>query len=310
MACNNDGVWNEAGAAFAFSITPAYYQTTWFYALACAVTALLLYIAYRIRVRQIATAMTMRFDERTAERTRLAAELHDTILQSIQATKLIADNARHGAAAQKPGELNEAIVKISNWLTQASTEARAALNDLRLSTTEKNDLAKAFQRSAEALGVSAAMRFVLSVEGTPRDLHPIVREEIYRIGNEAICNALRHSGAETLEVALIYSHRLVLRISDDGKGMAPDIANSGRPGHFGLLGMQERACRIHAKLNITSRINVGTVVELIIPGKIVYDEQGKGRLVRFAAKIAGIFARRQAATEGQKDYRDERIKQD
>jgi len=275
IASNNDGVWNEAGAALNFSITPAYYQTIWFYALAATVAGILLYLAYHIRVRQIAAALSARFDERTAERTRLAAELHDTILQSIQATKLIADNARHTSAVKKPEELNETIVSISDWLTQATTEARAALNDLRLSTTEKNELAKAFQRTAESLGVSNTMSFALSVEGTPRDLHPIVREEIYRIGNEAIRNALRHSGGDSLEVALIYSQRLTIRITDNGKGIAPDIASTGRPGHFGLLGMQERADRICAKLNITSRENVGTVVELVVPGKIVFQEQSK-----------------------------------
>jgi len=286
MACNNDGVWNETGAAFNFSITPAYYQTTWFRALAAVLIVMFFYLAYRIRVRQIAAALTARFDERTAERTRLAAELHDTILQSIQATKLIADHARHGSATQKPGELNEAIVSISNWLAKATTEARAALNDLRSSTLEMNDLAQAFQCSAESLGIPAGMRFTVSVEGRSRDLHPIVREEIYRIGNEAISNGLRHSGGDTLKVALIYSHKLAVRVTDNGKGIAPVIASGGRPGHFGLLGMQERACRINAKLTIGSGPNGGTVVELVVPGKMAYAEQRYGLLRRLAARIA------------------------
>ncbi|WP_377702307.1 triple tyrosine motif-containing protein [Pseudoduganella sp. UC29_71] len=300
MACNNDGVWNETGAALNFSITPAYYQTMWFRALAAAVTVMFFYLAYRIRVRQIAAALTARFDERTAERTRLAAELHDTILQSIQATKLIADHARHGAASQKPAELNEAIVSISNWLAKATTEARAALNDLRSSTVEKNDLAQAFQCTAESLGVPASMRFTVSVEGKPRDLHPIVREEVYRIGNEAILNGLRHSGGDALRVVLVYAHKLIVRISDNGAGIAPDIASNGRPGHFGLLGMQERACRIHAKLSIAGGPNGGTVVELAVPGKMAYATPPYGMLKRVSAKVAQCFARRQLATDDAK----------
>lgn len=286
IACNNDGVWNDTGAAIHFTIIPAYYQTTWFRALAAALTVMIFYLAYRIRVRQIAAALTARFDERTAERTRLAAELHDTILQSIQATKLIADHARHDAASKQPGELSEAIVSISNWLAKATVEARAALNDLRSSTVEKNDLAQAFQCTAESLGVPASMRFTVSVEGKARDLHPIAREEVYRIGNEAILNGLRHSGGDKLNVVLVYSHKLIVRITDNGTGIAPDIASSGRPGHFGLLGMQERACRIHARLNIGSGPNGGTVVELVVPGNMVYAGSHYGMLKIFSKKAA------------------------
>lgn len=296
IASNNDGLWNESGASFSFSIAPAYYQTTWFHFLVVVASAIVLYVVYQIRVRQIAAGLTARFDERTAERTRLAAELHDTILQSIQATKMIADNARHGGS-QEPTELSKTIVNISDWLAQATAEARAALNDLRLSTTEKNDLAKAFQRAAESTGVTNTMKFVLSVQGTPRDLHPIVRDEIYRIGGEAIRNAYRHSEATVLEFMLIYDQGLTIRVIDNGKGMDADVAGAGKPGHFGLLGMQERACRIHARLDITSRANSGTEVTLVVPGKVVFAEENGNKWQYFLNKLAGRFLHKRPAKD-------------
>jgi signal transduction histidine kinase len=114
------------------------------------------------------------------------------------------------------------------------------------------------------------MKFVLSVEGAVRDLHPIVRDEIYRIGSEAIRNAYLHSGANELDVNLCYSHNLTIRIRDDGKGIDPDVVTSGKPGHFGLRGMHERAVRIHATLRVSSRPGTGSEVELTIPGKVVF----------------------------------------
>lgn len=302
IASNNDGVWNETGAGLSFKIAPAYYQTTWFYLLVACAVGVILYIAYQIRVRQIAAALTVRFDERTAERSRLAAELHDTLLQSIQATKLIADNARH-SGTQEPAELEQTIVNISDWLAQATTEARAALNDLRLSTTEKNDLAKAFQRTAESVGVTTAMKFILSVQGTPRDLHPIVRDEIYRIGGEAIRNAYRHSQATELEVTLIYDQGLTIRIADNGIGMEGGVDGAGKPGHFGLLGMQERACRIHAKLTMTSRLNSGTEVSLLVPGKVVFQEENHDRWHRLLAGLNRLFSRKRRAKDQGKEER-------
>jgi len=299
IASNNDGVWNEAGATWSFRITAAYYQTTWFHLLMICVAVAVFFALYCLRVRQIAAGLTARFDERTAERSRLAVELHDTILQSVQATKMIADNARHGRS-QDPVELRKTIESISDWLAQATSEARAALNDLRISTTEKNDLARAFRQAAESIGVTGGMKFSLSVQGTPRDLHPIVRDEIYRIGTEAIRNAYRHSDATNLEMALIYARDLTIRVLDNGKGIEADIADSGKPGHFGLRGMQERACRIQATLRVASRTSAGTEVELVVPGKVVFQEAGH-RWQSFTWKLRSVFDRKRSATDVGKD---------
>jgi len=234
--------------------------------------------------------MNARFNERIAERNRLAGELHDTILQTVQATKMIADQARDGESSD-PIRLREAIENISEWLAQGTTEARAALNELHTSTTQSNDLAQAFQRVAEDLGAASSLRFVLSVEGAAPELHPIVREEVYRIGCEAIRNACLHSGASELEVKPSYAQNLTMRVRDNGKGIDPDVARNGRPGHFGLRGMQERAIRIRGTLHILSRPNSGTEIELITPGKIVFLERGRSH-GRIYAKVRRIFAGR------------------
>jgi signal transduction histidine kinase len=289
IASNNSGVWNETGASLEFTVLPAWYQTAWF-KLSCVLTGgIVLWILYRIRLRQIADTMNVRFNDRMAERNRLAGELHDTILQTIQASKLIADNARLDHSAD-PVRLREAMNSISEWLSQATTEARAALNSLRESTSQRNDLAEALQQAAEASQAMASMKFVLSVEGTARDLHPIVRDEIYRIGSEAIRNAVRHSGGTELHADLTYGHDLVLRISDNGLGMKADLATQGLPGHFGIPGMYERASRIHATLHVRSGRNAGTELELHVPRNVVYREPKSGS--ETAAGILRRFRRR------------------
>jgi signal transduction histidine kinase/ligand-binding sensor domain-containing protein len=289
IACNNSGIWNQEGAVWNFSVAPAWYQTAWFRFL-CGFAGLLGLVAlYQIRVRQIATAMNAGFDERLAERTRLAGELHDTILQTVQATKMIADNARYDHAAD-PIRLREAVESISDWLAQATTEGRTALNALRLSTTERNDLGESFQRAAVATGLIAAMRFVLSTEGAPKELHPIVRDEIYRIGCEAIRNAGLHSGATELMVTLSYAQNFTVLVRDNGRGMDPETAESGRPGHFGLSGMQERTTRIHGKLRIMSRANAGTDIELTIPGKMAFRESGTNQR-HWLSRLQSFFER-------------------
>lgn len=168
-----------------------------------------------------------------------------------------------------PVQLREEIDRISECLTQATTEARAALNALRNSTTQKNDLAAALERAAEDAQANSSMKVVLSTEGASRQLHPIVRDEIYQIGCEAIRNAARHSDANELQIALAYNHDFVLRVSDDGQGMEPDIVNHGRTGHCGLLGMYERASRIHATLWLRSELKTGPMWSSAFPATLL-----------------------------------------
>jgi signal transduction histidine kinase len=267
-ASNNDGVWNETGAILDFKLAAAWYQTIWFRALCTAAAILLLWAIYRLRVRGIAGAIKARFDERLAERTRIARDLHDTFLQTIQGSKLVADHALSTTA--DPSQMRQAMEKLSGWLGRATEEGRAALNSLRTSTTEVNDLAEAFQRSLDECRIHNSMEVSLQVTGEIREMHPIVRDEVYRIGYEAIRNACVHSRATQLRVGLSYAQDLHLRISDNGTGIDPDILRHGKPGHLGLINMRERAARILAKFSLESSVDLGTQITLTVPGGIMY----------------------------------------
>jgi signal transduction histidine kinase len=268
IASNNDGVWNETGATLDFRVAAAWYQTIWFRSMCSVVGVLLLWVIYRLRVRRIAGMMKTRFDERLAERTRIARDLHDTFLQTIQGSKLVADNAL-SASTDLP-HMRQAMDKLSAWLGRATEEGRAALNSLRISTTEGNDLADAFRRALEECRIHSSMEVSLQVSGQVHEMHPIVRDEVYRIGYEAIRNASVHSQATQLRVELSYAQDLSLRVCDNGAGIDPGILHRGKPGHFGLQNMRERAARIMGKFSVESSAGSGTVIALTVPGGIIY----------------------------------------
>lgn len=270
IACNNDGVWNEEGAILDFSIAPAWFQTTWFRLLYVIIGAVVAWAIYRLRVRRIARVISARFDERLAERTRMARELHDTFLQTIQGSKLVADDALDPSTDLV--RMRHAMEQLSAWLEQATREGRAALNSLRTSTTQKNDLAEAFHRATENGLMPGSMQATFSVVGDAKEMHPIVRDEIYRIGYEAIGNAYKHSRASRLDVELKYTQDLALRVRDNGIGIDPSTAELGKDGHFGLRGMRERAARIGGKLTLVSSANSGTEITVVVPGGIVFQK--------------------------------------
>jgi signal transduction histidine kinase len=268
IACNNDGIWNETGATLDFSVAPAWYQTNWFLVLCIVAGLFVVWALYRLRVRQIASGISARFHERLAERTRLARELHDTFLQTIQGSKMVADDALEQSA--DPVRMRRAMEQLSGWLGQAMQEGRAALNSLRTSTTQGNDLAEAFQRATETCLIPGSMAVTFSVIGDGRDMHPIVRDEVYRIGYEAIRNACVHSRASRLEVELTYGQDLAVRVNDNGIGIDTAVADKGKDGHFGLQGMRERAERIGAKLTLASSAASGTEIRVVVPGGVVF----------------------------------------
>ncbi len=290
-ASNNDGVWNDVGTTLNFRITPAWYQTIWFTTLVVVSALVVIWLLFRLRVRQVSRAIKTRFDERLAERTRIARELHDTLLQTVQGSKLMAD-----AALDRPDDvvhLVGAMKRLSSWLGQATQEGRAALNSLRSSTLDTNDLAAGLRRATEECVLDNSIDVKFSVTGGPRDLHPIARDEIYRIGYEAIRNACEHSGASELEVSLNYAQDLTLRVSDNGTGMETTIVTSGKEGHFGLRGMRERAERIGSKFTLNSAPNSGTEMTLIVPGSVIYRKPGTARI----ARLKLFFGRRDITDE-------------
>ncbi len=268
IASNNDGVWNEQGASLDFNVMPAWYQTIWFKLLFAVIVLTTTWVLYRLRVRQVAHALAVRFDERLAERTRIAREFHDTLIQTVQGSKLVADDALDQSA--DPAKMRHALEQLSEWLNRAIQEGRAALNSLRTSATETNDLAEGLRRATEECRMFSPIETSFSVEGDAKEMHPVVRDEIYRIGYEAIRNASAHSKASRLHVGLKYGQDLAISIGDNGVGIPESVINGGSDGHYGLQGMRERAARIGGKLRIVSSADSGTEVRLVIPGSIAY----------------------------------------
>jgi signal transduction histidine kinase len=233
------------------------------------------------RVRKLTEAqLTLRFEERLAERARIARELHDTLLQSFQALMLHFQAVNDLLPA---GKAKETLEKVLERADQAIGESRDAIQNLRSSTTATNDLAEAMTALGEELagvhdGERRSATFSVSIEGRARDLHPILRDDIYRIAREALRNAFQHAQASKVEADITYGERLLrLRIRDDGKGIDPKLLDAGRDGHWGLAGMRERAQQIGAQFDIWSEIGAGTEVELRIPGSIAYGTSpGRG----------------------------------
>jgi signal transduction histidine kinase/ligand-binding sensor domain-containing protein len=270
-ASNSDGVWDSEGIIYNVTQKPFYYETTLFRVSSVVLFGLFLAGAYRLRLNRITAQMSARLDDRVAERTRFARDLHDTMLQTIQGSEMIVSVAMNQSG--NPPQTNAALIRISAGLARAREEARACLQSLRASTTQVNDLAEALLHAGEECAVEYLIKLNLRVEGAPKDMHPIVRDEILRIGAEAIRNACTHSAGTKVEIELAYAHALELRVRDDGRGIGADTVAEGKPGHFGLAGMQERAATIGGKLTVRSSTITGTEVELTVPGRIAFREK-------------------------------------
>jgi signal transduction histidine kinase len=236
--------------------------------------------------------MNLRFEERLAERTRIAQELHDTLLQGF----LSASMQLHVAADHVPRDspAKPMLGSVLKLIEQVIEEGRNAIRGIRVSDRRSLDLEQAFTRLRDELeaqpanGVSPEKEtgFRVIVEGRPRALHPILRDEAYRIGREALVNAYRHARADNIEVELEYTDRHVrIFVRDDGCGIDPQILSAGRDGHWGLTGMRERAERIGARLRVRSAASSGTEVELFIPGQIAFESQSAGHIASKPARL-------------------------
>ncbi len=281
IACNNDGVWNDAGATLDLNVSPAWFQTNWFLLL-CAVCGVLLVSAfYRLRVRQVAAAMNARFDERLAERTRIAQELHDTLLQGFLSASMQVHIAKD--CLPEDSESKPILTRALELMSQVIEEGRNAVRGLRSSHSPSLDLEQTFAGIQQELDPAGAnetkVGFRVVTEGQQRPLHPLLRDEVYRIGREALINAFRHARAKQIELTLTYSsNQLRLVVRDDGCGIDPKILRSGREGHWGLSGMRERADRIGARLHLFSSASSGTEIELSVPGRLAFQDQSPARL--------------------------------
>jgi signal transduction histidine kinase len=284
IGSNNDGVWNENGAALDFSIAPAYYQTNWFRALIAVVVLAAAWGLYRLRLYQISREFNVRLEERVSERTRLARDLHDTLLQSFHGLMLRFQVVNK---LLPEGKAKEQLEKALERADEAIAEGRSAVYDLRSSATTTNDLSEALNAAGNELSSEGSSEFGLVVEGPARDLHPIIRDEVYRISREALRNAFKHARARHIEAEINYGDRLFrLRIRDDGEGIPAEFLEQGCPGHYGLPGMRERARQAGADLTIWSRLGSGTEIELSLAGSIAYATlPRRSRLMIFGKKV-------------------------
>jgi len=275
IAANNSGVWNEQGDALEFSIDPAYYQTRWFQALCAAGGLGLLWAAYQVRVRQLNHQFEMALEARVSERTRIARELHDTLLQSFHGLLLRFQTVSQ-LWAERPELAKEKLDGAINEAARAITEGRNAVQGLRESTIGTSDLTDAIGALgadlASARGDGPVPAFQVTVEGEPRPLHPILRDDIYKITAEALRNAFRHAEATDVDVEIRYDRdQFRLRVQDDGKGFdAARLPRQEAAGHYGVPGMRERAALMGGTLTVWSKEGAGTAVELCVPSRSAY----------------------------------------
>jgi len=268
MASNNDGVWSERSASIAFEIPPAFHQTRWFYALCLLAVATILGLVYRVRMRQVAARVRDRLESRLAERERIARDLHDTLLQSVQGLILKV----HAAVHQLP-EKDRTRERLEHALSDAQQvliEGRDRVSSLRLGGD--GDMTHEIERLGSELAQDRDIEFRCVVQGDRRALHPIVKEEGFLIVREALLNAFRHSGASHISASVQFDGAaLNVRVVDDGRGIAPEVlAAGGREDHWGMAGMRERAARMQSVLKIENREGGGTQVELRVPASVAY----------------------------------------
>lgn len=286
IASNSDGVWNSTEEVLAFDITPAFWQTWWFRLSCLLLLGLMVFAFNRFRLRQLTRQLNVRFEERLAERTRIAQELHDTLLQGFLSASMQLDVA----VEQLPGDsvLRPRLVRVLDLMRQVTEEGRNALRGLRLSNNGSQDIAQSLSSIHQELRTKEDIGFRVIVEGSPRSVHPIVRDEVYRIGREAVVNAFRHAHAKNIAVEVSYlENQLRLLIRDDGCGINSEVLESGRDGHWGLSGMRERAERIKARLKVRSRVGAGTEVELSVPSNVAFEIQNSHGPRNWFAKLSG-----------------------
>ena len=297
VASNTDGVWSEAEASQPFVIQPAFWQTNWFRLCCFAALLLVAWFAYFLRTRQLARQLQLRFEERLAERMRIAQDLHDTLLQGFLSASMQLDVATDHVPKDSPAA--PMLSRVLALMRQGSEDCRRALTQLRSGDRHNRSLEGALAGVPQELGLELQTAYRVIVNGALRSLEPLCSEEVFLIGREAVVNAYRHAGATLIEVELAYERAaLHIFIRDDGRGIDPLVAKSGKDGHWGLIGMRERAVKLGAQLKIWSRSSKGTEVELIVPGEIAFLNKRKETYmdrirVRFAGKRDEILAEKE-----------------
>ena len=295
MASNSEGGWTGDEAVLRFEVAPMIWQRAWFQIAALTLVAVGGWSLYRLRVYQVARHLNQRFDERLAERTRIAQELHDTLLQGFVSASM----QLHVTADRLPEDspAKPSLAHVLQLMSRVIEEGRNAVRGLRATTSAPHDLEQAFSGMHLELAVGDAIEYRVAIEGRVRPLKPIIRDEVYRIGREAIVNAFRHARAASIEVELEYAAAgLRLFVRDDGCGIDPQVARQGSDGHWGIAGMRERAQSIGGAFKVRTRAEAGTEVELSVPGHIAFEPAPASALLR--------WVRRRPPRESAPDTRD------
>ena len=275
VAANNDGVWNREGAALAFTIRPTFVQTPLF-ALLCVIAVLaLLWLVYDLRLRALTRRMHARMAERLDERERIARELHDTLLQGVQALILRFQIAADDIPPEQPTRhtLEEALDKADRVLA----EGRDRVRSLRM-TDSGDNLERTIRDLVRRQGFAPATKVHLETQGEPRPLDALVCDEVTRIANEALFNIWRHADAGRIEIEIVFGASLfAIRFRDNGVGIPAEIVEAGgREDHFGLIGMRERAAKIGGRLSVRSVPGLGSEIGLTVPASVAYSRRGRG----------------------------------
>ncbi|NIJ21654.1 signal transduction histidine kinase/ligand-binding sensor domain-containing protein [Sphingomonas naasensis] len=278
IAANDNGIWNETGATVEFLIPPTFVQSKWFVALCALAGLLLLAAAYRLRVAQVAGSIRARLEERLGERERIARELHDTLLQSVQGLVLRFQSVANKMPAETASraQLEAALERADEILA----EGRDRVQNLRVAKGSA-DLPELISERAVDAGFDPAIPIRIIVEGRQRPIDPLVAVELDRIAGEALFNAARHAKARSVDVTIRFGTRqLAVEIRDDGIGIADEVLDTGhKPGHFGLVGMRERAERIGGSFSIDSRPGMGSAVTVALPARLVFTDHAPRRLL-------------------------------
>jgi signal transduction histidine kinase/ligand-binding sensor domain-containing protein len=262
IACNNDGVWNEQGASAALLVPPAFFQTAWFVALCATGGGALIWFLYKLRLRQIAAGIQGKFNERLAERTRIARDLHDSLLQNLVGVSLQLDGIAK-QAVDAPDAGPTAIRRVRDEVDACVREARGKVWDLRAPAGEGLPFLLQ-QLITQSVSWSSA-RCALTMVGSPRPCPGEIEEELLSVAKEAIHNAIQHAQPKEIRLILEYRRRsLLLSVSDDGDGFNWE-EGSCKPGHWGLKNMRERVEKIRGKWKITTAVGQGTRMEVKVP---------------------------------------------
>ena len=272
QVASGPGQWSEPGESLKVQILPPWWATFWFRGIYICLGFVSLWGLYRLRIGRLSRQMTARMDERIRERTRIAQDLHDTLLQGLLSASLhlaVAKDKMATDSAAKP-----LVERVFDLIGQMIQESRNVVSGLRTRDPQAESFEEEVSKIPREAGLTSDAEFKLLVEGTPSPLKRASREELYWIARESIANASRHSKAALIEVVLEYgSEQFRLVVRDNGVGIDPhDLAAKGK-GHWGVPGMSERARRIGAQIQISSAKGVGTEVDVIVQRKLAYESK-------------------------------------